>query len=34
MCQIGAFGMAIRGHSYQDILQHYYTGIDIVRTAP
>lgn len=33
MCQIGAFGMAIRGHSYQDILRHYYTGIDIVRTA-
>ena len=34
MCQIGAFGMAIRGHSYQDILRHYYTGIDIVRTTP
>ena len=34
MCQIGAFGMAIRGHTYKDILQHYYTGIDIVRVTP
>lgn len=34
MCQVGAFGMAIRGHSYQDILRHYYTGVDIVRTSP
>jgi stage II sporulation protein D len=34
MCQIGAFGMAIRGHSYQDILKHYYTGIGIVSTSP
>ena len=34
MCQIGAFGMAIRGHSYQDILRHYYTGVQVVRTTP
>lgn len=34
MCQIGAFGMAQRGHSYRDILQHYYTGVQIVRQAP
>ncbi len=32
MCQIGAFGMAQRGHSYREILQHYYTGVEIVRT--
>ncbi len=31
MCQIGAFGMAQRGHSYRDILQHYYSGVEIVR---
>jgi stage II sporulation protein D len=34
MCQVGAFGMAIRGHSYRDILEHYYTGVDIVRISP
>ena len=33
MCQIGAFGMAQRGHSYRDILQHYYSGVEIVRRA-
>ena len=33
MCQIGAFGMAQRGHSYRDILQHYYSGVEIVRMA-
>lgn len=27
MCQAGAFGMAMRGHSYRDILEYYYTGI-------
>lgn len=31
MCQVGAFGMARRGHSYQEILHHYYTGIEIGR---
>jgi stage II sporulation protein D len=30
MCQIGAFGMAQRGHTYRAILQHYYTGVEIV----
>ncbi len=34
MCQIGAFGMAQRGHSYRDILQHYYSGVEIVRSTP
>jgi hypothetical protein len=30
MCQVGSYGMALRGHSYRDILNHYYTGVDIV----
>lgn len=33
MCQIGAFGMAQRGHSYREILRHYYSGVEIVRTT-
>ena len=31
LCQVGAYGMALRGKSYEDILHHYYTGVDIVR---
>ncbi len=31
MCQTGSFGMAMRGHSYRDILSHYYTGIQFGR---
>jgi stage II sporulation protein D len=27
MCQVGAFGMALRGKTYEEILHHYYTGI-------
>jgi stage II sporulation protein D len=30
LCQNGAFGMALAGESYDRILRHYYTGIDIV----
>jgi hypothetical protein len=30
LCQNGAFGMALAGSSYDAILRHYYTGIDIV----
>lgn len=30
MSQYGANGMAIEGYNYQDILKHYYTGIEIV----
>ncbi len=30
MCQVGAYGMAFRGWKYDQILKHYYTGIDIV----
>jgi stage II sporulation protein D len=29
MCQVGAFGMAQRGHDYREILNHYYSGIEI-----
>lgn len=31
LCQVGAYGMALRGSSYLDILKWYYRGIDIVR---
>ncbi|MFL6202934.1 MAG: SpoIID/LytB domain-containing protein [Thermoanaerobaculia bacterium] len=29
MCQVGSYGMAQRGHSYRDILTHYYTGTEL-----
>jgi len=29
MCQYGAKGMALKGEKYQDILRHYYTGVEI-----
>jgi stage II sporulation protein D len=29
MCQTGAIGMARKGFSYQEILKHYYTGVEI-----
>ncbi len=31
LCQVGAYGMALRGSNYLDILKWYYRGIDIVR---
>lgn len=31
LCQIGAAVMGEKGYSYQDILKHYYTGVDIVK---
>ena len=31
MCQVGSYGMAQRGHSYRDILTHYYTGTELGR---
>jgi stage II sporulation protein D len=31
LCQVGAYGMALRGKGYRDILGHYYTGIEITR---
>ena len=29
LCQVGAYGMAVRGHGYRDILLHYYTGVTL-----
>lgn len=34
MCQVGAYGMGVRGHSYRDILQHYYSGVELVVGEP
>ena len=31
MCQIGSYGMAQRGHTYADILTHYYSGVELGR---
>jgi stage II sporulation protein D len=31
LCQTGAFGMAGRGLTYRDILQHYYSGTELAR---
>ncbi|HEV8579805.1 MAG TPA: SpoIID/LytB domain-containing protein [Thermoanaerobaculia bacterium] len=31
MCQVGAYGMAQRGHDYREILTHYYTGVELGR---
>ena len=33
MCQNGAFGMALAGRTYDQILRHYYTGIEIVTAS-
>ncbi len=31
MCQVGAYGMSIRGHDYDSILHHYYSGVELAR---
>ncbi|HKO01504.1 MAG TPA: SpoIID/LytB domain-containing protein, partial [Thermoanaerobaculia bacterium] len=33
MCQVGAYGMAFRGWKADQILKHYYTGVEIVPMA-
>jgi stage II sporulation protein D len=33
MCQVGAYGMAFRGKTFEQILHNYYTGIEIVPMA-
>ncbi len=33
LCQVGAFGMAQAGSTYEEILKHYYSGIELVRTG-
>jgi stage II sporulation protein D len=34
LCQVGAYGMALRGADYRKILGHYYTGTKIERLSP
>ncbi|MCG8459180.1 MAG: SpoIID/LytB domain-containing protein, partial [Holophagales bacterium] len=34
MSQAGAFGMAVRGLTYREILEHYYTGVELGRLKP
>lgn len=34
MCQVGAYGMALRGATYREILAHYYTGSRLERIGP
>jgi len=34
LCQVGAFGMALRGAKYDEILNHYYSGIRIEPLVP
>jgi stage II sporulation protein D len=29
LCQVGSYGMALRGKTFDDILRHYYTGVEI-----
>jgi len=31
LCQVGAYGMAVRGASYREILAHFYTGAKLER---
>jgi stage II sporulation protein D len=33
MCQVGAYGMAVRGRSVDQIIRHYYTGVEITSAA-
>jgi stage II sporulation protein D len=34
LCQYGAQGMALQGHSFEEILKHYYTGIELGTLPP
>ena len=34
MCQAGAYGMAVRGNTYREILRHYYSGVELGRLQP
>ena len=31
LCQVGAYGMAVGGARYRDILKKYYTGVSIAK---
>jgi stage II sporulation protein D len=33
LCQVGAFGMAQAGSTYEEILRHYYTGVTLAAAA-
>ena len=33
LCQVGAYGMALRGEDYRAILAHYYRGSRLERAA-
>ncbi len=33
MCQVGAYGMSMRGHGYDSILHHYYSGVELARLS-
>jgi stage II sporulation protein D len=33
MCQVGAYGAAFRGWTFDRILKHYYTGVDVTSMA-
>lgn len=33
LCQVGAYGMAVRGSDYRMILEHYYPGIALTKIA-
>ncbi len=34
LCQVGAYGMALRGADYRQILDHYYRGVTLERQEP
>ncbi len=34
LCQVGAYGMALRGSSYRQILAHYYSGTELEKVVP
>ena len=34
LCQVGAYGMALRGADYREILAHYYTGTSLEHLQP
>jgi stage II sporulation protein D len=31
MCQVGAYGLALEGYAYDQILKHFYTGVELKR---
>ena len=33
MCQVGSYGMAFRGWTFDRILKHYYTGVELQKAA-